>query len=252
MLEATDISVAFGGVRAVNNVSLEMAEGAFFGLVGPNGSGKTTFLNALTGVVPASGRLAVDGRRVRLGSARSARRAGILRVFQAPQVIEDLTCLENVTLSSPSLFATGLTAAVIGRPWMLRNERSRWQQAAAALEEVGLVNEMHRPASGLTYGQRRLLDLARALNGSPRVLLLDEPSAGLNDSETAEFSAILERLDRTDMCIVLVEHKVDVIDRLCDRIVVLELGEVIASGAPSDVWRDERVANAYLGVSGRA
>jgi ABC-type branched-subunit amino acid transport system ATPase component len=252
MLDAREVSVAFGGVRAVNAVSLQVATGGFLGLVGPNGSGKTTFLNALTGVVPATGQVMVNGRRVRLGSPRSARRAGILRVFQAPQVIAPLTCLENVTLASPSLSATGLAAATVGRPWMLRNERARWQHAADALAEVGLAGDMHRPAGGLTYGQRRLLDLARALNGSPWVLLLDEPSAGLNDSETAEFIAILERLDRADMCIVLVEHKVDVIDRLCDQVAVLELGEVIATAPPNEVWRDERVANAYLGVRGGA
>ncbi|HVV76673.1 MAG TPA: ATP-binding cassette domain-containing protein, partial [Mycobacteriales bacterium] len=187
-----------------------------------------------------------------LGSPHSARKAGILRVFQAPQVIGELTCLENVTLSSASLTATGLVASTIGRPWMLRRERERWDKAARALAEVGLSDHLQAPASGLTYGQRRLLDLARAINGDPRVLLLDEPSAGLNDSETAEFSAILERLDRSAMCVVLVEHKVDVIDRLCERIVVLELGSVIAAGPPAEVWRDERVANAYLGVAGNA
>ncbi|HVW82199.1 MAG TPA: SDR family oxidoreductase [Mycobacteriales bacterium] len=153
------VSVAFGGVRAVNEVSLEVPTGGFVGLVGPNGSGKTTFLNALTGVVPARGRLEVDGRRVRLGSPHSARKAGILRVFQAPQVIGELTCLENVTLSSASLTATGLVASTIGRPWMLRRERERWDKAARALAEVGLSDQLQAPASGLTYGQRRLLDL---------------------------------------------------------------------------------------------
>jgi branched-chain amino acid transport system ATP-binding protein len=248
MLRAEEISVAFGGVRAVSSVSLELREDELLGLVGPNGSGKTTFLNAVCGVVAAKGSLTVDGAPVRLGRPRAAWRAGIARVFQAPQTFEALSCLENVLLSSSDTLYRGLTGAWLVRPLMWREERRRWARAMQALELVGLPHLATAPAAMLTYGQRRLLELARALAGDPKVLLLDEPSAGLNDAETAALGDRLTDVRSTGVALLLVDHKVDFIDLLCDRIVVLELGQVIAEGPPQEVWRDRRVMSAYLGV----
>lgn len=249
MLSADDIRVSFGAVHAVEGVSLHVGPGEIVGLVGPNGSGKTTFLNAVCGVVPARGSLAVGGRPVRLGSAGAAARAGIARAFQAPQTFEALSCLENVLIASADRRARGLLGATVARPLMLRRERVRWQRAHEALGMVGLEGATATPAGGLTYGRRRLLDVARALVSEPRVLLLDEPSAGLNDAETAELGDLLERVHRGGVPILVIEHKIDLIDRLCDRIVVLDVGSVIATGPPGEVWRDERVMNAYLGTS---
>jgi ABC-type branched-subunit amino acid transport system ATPase component len=248
MLSAEEISVSFGGVRAVSGVSLELAGDELLGLVGPNGSGKTTFLNALCGIAAAKGRLTVDGATVPLGRPRAAWRAGLARVFQAPQAFEALSCLENVLLSSADPSLRGITGSWIARPWMWGKERRRWARAMDALDVVGLAHLALQPAAMLTYGQRRLLELARALAGDPKVLLLDEPSAGLNDAETAGLGDLLRRVRSGGLALLLIDHKVDFIDLLCDRIVVLELGQVIAEGPPQEVWRDHRVMSAYLGV----
>lgn len=249
MLSADDIRVSFGAVHAVDGVSLDVGDDEIVGLVGPNGSGKTTFLNAVCGVVPARGALSVDGRRVRLGSAGAAARAGIARAFQAPQTFEALSCLENVLIASADRRSRGLLGATVTRPVMLRRERDRWRRAHEALGMVGLEGATATPAGALTYGRRRLLDVARALVSEPRILLLDEPSAGLNDAETAGLGDLLERVHRDGVPILVIEHKIDLLDRLCDRIVVLDVGSVIAAGPPAEVWRDERVMNAYLGAS---
>jgi ABC-type branched-subunit amino acid transport system ATPase component len=248
VLTAEEVTVAFGGVRAVDRVSLEVAGRELLGLVGPNGSGKTTLLNAICGIVPASGSLTVCGRPVRLGRPGAARRAGIARVFQAPQTYAELSCVDNVLLATPDGALRGLTGAWPARPLMWRREKARWSCALAALDTVGLADRALEPAASLSYGQRRLLELARGLAGEPSVLLLDEPSAGLNDGETAALAGLLRQVRAGGTTLVVVDHKIDFLDALCDRLVVLELGRVIAQGVPAEVWRDERVISAYLGV----
>jgi branched-chain amino acid transport system ATP-binding protein len=248
MLEAVDVTVRFGGVTAVDRVGIQVERGTVVGLVGPNGSGKTTFLNALSGIVAATGSVTVGGRPLRLGAPRRARRAGILRVFQVPQTFDELSCLENVLIGQPDRSLTGLAAACFLRPLVMRRERARWAEAEQVLDRVGLDGVAASPSGDLSYGKRRLLELARALYARPRVLLLDEPSAGLNDAETAELAAVVDGLDRSDLATVLVDHKVELIDSLCSRVVVLESGGVIAEGGPAEIWDDPRVVDAYLGV----
>lgn len=249
MLEATNIEVHFGAIRAVDRVSLEVAADEIVGLIGPNGSGKTTFLNALCGVVPAKGALTVDNRSVRLGTPRAAVRAGMGRVFQAPQTFAALTTFENVLLGSSDHRARGLFSATVARQAMWSHERRRWRRAQEILELVGLSEAAAMPASLLTYGQSRLVDIARALISDPKILLLDEPSAGLNDAETSNLIELLSRLHSGGMPILVIEHKIDFLDRLCDQLVVLNLGQVIAAGPRDEVWRNEEVMNAYLGTS---
>jgi ABC-type branched-subunit amino acid transport system ATPase component len=249
VLEATDITVRFGGVVAVNRVSVTVGDDEIVGLVGPNGSGKTTFLNALTGLVAASGSVRVDGRRVRLGKPGASSRRGVLRTFQTPQVHDGLTCLENVLVGMPERSLRTLPAAWLRRLAMIRAERARWQRAYAALEFVALGRRSDVVAGALSYGERRRLELARVYAGRPKVLLLDEPAAGLNHQETRELVDLLTAW-RADggPALLLVEHKIDFLESLCHRMIVLEMGEQIAAGEPAVVWADPRVMDAYLGT----
>jgi ABC-type branched-subunit amino acid transport system ATPase component len=252
LLQADEISVRFGGVRAVSGVSAGCAAGEILGIIGPNGSGKTTFLNALTGVVDATGRLTVDGKAVTLGNPARSYDAGLLRVFQAPQMFPSFTVLENVLIASRDRAWSGFAGSWGWRPGMWRHERRRWERAHRSLERVGLGDAHDQQAAGLPYGSQRLVEMARAINAEPAVLMLDEPSAGLNDAETANLATLVESLRADGLAILLVDHKIDVIDQLCDRVMVLEQGQTIAEGRPADVWADARVMDAYLGTVGDA
>jgi ABC-type branched-subunit amino acid transport system ATPase component len=247
MLRTDAVAVAFGAVRAVDGVDLAVGEGEAVGMVGPNGSGKSTFLNAITGVVRATGSLTVDGRRVPLGRPQAIRRAGVARTFQTPQTYAELTCIENVLLADADRRATGLAGAWLGRPAMWRRERDRWARALAALDRVGLADRAGDGAGELSYGQQRLLELARSLVGQPRVLLADEPSAGLNAAETATLADLLGRLHGDGLSLLVVDHKIDFIESVASRVVVLQLGQVIADGPPTEVWQHAEVVDAYLG-----
>lgn len=249
MLEAREVSVHFGGVIAVERVSITVPEGQIVGLVGPNGSGKTTFLNALTGLVTAAGSVVLAGEILPLGRPREAHGRGLLRTFQTPQTFIELSCIENVLLSTRDRRLAGLTGAWVRRRGMWRHEEERWERARAALKRVGMVQFAERPAEGLAYGQQRLLEIARALAAEPTVLMLDEPFAGLNATESDRLADILAGLRADGVTMLLVDHKIDYVDRLSDRLVVLHLGEVIAEGTPAEAFGSPEVVDAYLGVA---
>jgi len=248
MLTISRLVVNFGSVCAVDGVSIDVDSDELVGLIGPNGSGKTTLLNALCGVVPATGRLEIAGEQIPLGNPGASWRAGISRIFQAPQTFVELSVIENILLSSNNHKQRGLIGATIGRIGMWRHERSRWLEAHEILDRVGLGEYVSEPAGNLTYGQRRLLELARAVFSKPKVLLLDEPSAGLNDHETESLGELIAEIHRSGTATVVVDHKVNFLNAICHRLVVLELGRVIAAGAPENVWSDDHVVNAYLGA----
>lgn len=248
MLEIADVSVAFGGVRAVSSVDLALPAAAMLGLVGPNGSGKSTLLNAICGLVPRSGSVTMNSRRVRAADARSAHLAGIARTYQTPQLVASLSCLENVLLSDRNRRWTGAWSALLSGPMTGRSDRKRAVRAYESMERAGLRIAPGTATATLTHEQQRRLELARALNSDPQVLLLDEPGAGLNDVETASFAQTLLSLRSPALSMIIVDHKLEFLNEMCDTLVVLELGKVIAAGLPSAVWSDPVVVSAYLGT----
>jgi branched-chain amino acid transport system permease protein len=249
VIEAEDLSVNFGGVRAVDRVSITLHEQEILGLIGPNGSGKSTAINAITGVVPASGSLRINGESVTLGSTGRVRRAGVLRTYQTPQTFLHMSCIENVLLTTTDRKYTGILSSIVLRPLMLKHERARWRHAAEALDRVGLLERAEESAANLSYGQQRLLELARAIAGDPKVIMLDEPSAGLNAAETEILAGHLRLMREDGISLLVIDHKIDFITTLVDRVIVLELGQLVAEGDPRTIWQDQRVQNAYLGVA---
>jgi ABC-type branched-subunit amino acid transport system ATPase component len=252
-LATTELRVSFGGVHAVDGLSARVRTGSIHGIIGPNGSGKSTVLNAMTGLVPYTGTIELLGTDVRGMSAGAIRRLGVVRSFQTPQVVGELTCEENVLTGSSDRRGYGLAAAWPLRLWSNRVERERCVVAQRcvvarrALESVRLTAQRDTPASELSYGNVRRLELARAVAGEPRLMLLDEPSAGLNEAETAALGELLLGMRDPDRALIVVDHKVDLLDRICDEITVLEQGRHVASGPPAAVWADEQVVRAYLG-----
>ena len=249
VIEAEELLVSFGGVRAVDRVSITLHEGEILGLIGPNGSGKSTAINAMTGVVPASGSLRFNGQPTPLGNPSRVRRAGVLRTYQTPQTFLHMSCIENVLLTTTDRKYTGIVSSIVLRPLMLRRERERWRHAAAALDRVGLLDRAEDSAANLSYGQQRMLEVARALAGDPKVIMLDEPSAGLNAAETEILAGHLRRMRQDGISLLVIDHKIDFITSLVDRVIVLELGSLVAEGDPRTIWQDQRVQNAYLGVA---
>jgi ABC-type branched-subunit amino acid transport system ATPase component len=201
------------------------------------------------GVVPASGYLEVAGRPVPLGTPGRSRAVGVLRTYQSPQTYDHLSCLEDVLVSTSDRRYTGVLASWFLRPIVNRRERARWTVAIDALTRVGLGDLAETPAGRLTYGQRRLLEFARSIAAGPSVLLLDEPSAGLDAAETDQLAVYIKGLRDEGVSVLIIDHKLDFITDLCDRVAVLELGRLVAVGDAATVFEDQRVVDAYLGVA---
>jgi sulfate-transporting ATPase len=243
-LEVRELSVAFGGVAAVRNVSLTVRPGEVVGLIGPNGAGKTTVIDAITGYVRyRGGSIALDGRSMDGLSASARARRGLTRSFQSLELFDDLSVMDNLLAASDH---AGLAAYVTDVFWPRRTGLS--DAAMAAIPEFDLARFLDQVPSDLPYGTRRLVGIARAVATSPSVLLLDEPAAGLDDRETAELADLIQRLARDwGMGILLVEHDVEMVMRVCDRVYALELGQLIAEGTPAEVRQNKRLIAAYLG-----
>ena len=239
VLEAVDVTKRFGGVQALSGVSLRLLEGEIIGLIGPNGSGKTTLLNCISGVFPpTAGQILLDGRPLTGRGGHRIARAGVVRTFQNIRLFGALTALQNVEVG----------ALGAGR---VRRARSR-EYALDVLERLGIADLADRWAATLSYGDQRRLEVARALAGAPRFLLLDEPAAGMNEGESEGLRASIEQIRSERKCgILVVEHDLRLIMRLCDSISVLNEGEVISSGAPEEVRSDPAVIAAYIGEEER-
>ena len=246
----TGVSVSFGGIRALDNVSLSVAHGEVVGLIGPNGAGKTTLFDVISGVrVPDAGRVLMDGSDITTTRPMHRARRGLRRTYQAVQVFGWLSVVDNVVAALDwEGGGGGLFADLVALPTRKRRERARRKQAMEALERCGLAGVANEPSSSLPIGLARMLELARATVEPPRALLLDEPTSGLDATEATRLSQQVRDICRTVNCgVLLVEHDMEFVMGVCDRIVVLNLGQVIAEGTPEQVRANETVRVAYLG-----
>ncbi len=236
LLDVEHVSVSFGGVQALRHVDLDVVEGMVTGLIGPNGAGKTTLFNVICGLqAPDQGRVVLDGRDISGIKAHRRARLGLARTFQRLEVFGSLSVRENV-----------LVAAEMRRRWDRRAPAPR-TIAAEVIEQVGITHLVDERVDELPTGLARLTELARALVGQPRVLLLDEPSSGLDDEETHQFSQLLTDLASRGLAVLLVEHDVALVMGVCSRIHVLDFGQILAVGSPKDIQQNRDVQAAYLG-----
>ncbi|MET8205914.1 branched-chain amino acid ABC transporter ATP-binding protein/permease [Streptomyces sp. NPDC005373] len=249
-VEVRDVSVAFGGTTAVNDVSFSFATGEVIGLIGPNGAGKTTLLNAITGDVRAKGSIRLDGDEILGAPPQNLVRSGIGRTFQSPKVIPELTLLENVMLAGDGIGKVGWLRQSLLSPVARRQALAGRDRAMTLLTDLALADRAHSLAGDQPYGVLRLVEIARNLMLDPAFLLLDEPGAGLTEFEREEIAATVRALGARDLGVVLVDHNLPLITSACDRIYVLDHGQVIAEGPPDEVFAQQEVITAYLGVPG--
>ncbi len=248
LLEIDSLFKAFGGVRAIEDVTFSIQPKTITGLIGPNGAGKTTLFNLITGIFPAdSGTIRLKGQPVNGKAVHDLVKMGIARTFQNVELFSSMSVLENILVGLHSRTTCGLLGSVLKTPRIRNEERMARQKASELLEFVGLSDHADRKSGNLPFGWQRLLELARALASEPDLILLDEPAAGLNMSETDMLGELIQNIRKQGVTVLLVEHDMALTMRVCDQIIVLDRGRKIAEGPPRTVQSDEAVMAAYLG-----
>ena len=249
MLETKNLGISFGGLKAVDGLSLKIEKGQLYGLIGPNGAGKTTAFNLLTGVYkPTMGNFFLDGEKMTGHNTVEINKKGIARTFQNIRLFKQLSVLDNVKVGLHNDNKYSTAEGILRLPAFFRTEKEMDRKAMELLEVFDLAGEKDYLASNLPYGQQRKLEIARALATSPKLLLLDEPAAGMNPNETQELMDTIRFVrDNFDMTILLIEHDMRLVSGICEEITVLNFGTVLAQGETSKVLKEPEVVKAYLG-----
>ena len=249
LLEVSNLGIAFGGLQAVDKVDLTIEEGALCGLIGPNGAGKTTVFNMLTGVYrPTEGDIILNGKNITGQSPASICKAGIARTFQNIRLFKDQSVLDNVKIGLHNQMSYSTLTGILRLPKYRKVEAEMDEKAMELLKVFDLEREAGFLSSNLPYGKQRKLEIARALATNPKLLLLDEPAAGMNPNETKELMETIHFVrDEFDMTILLIEHDMKLVSGICEKLTVLNFGQVLAEGATGDVLHDPQVIKAYLG-----
>ena len=249
MLEAKNLGISFGGLKAVDNFNMTIEKGELYGLIGPNGAGKTTVFNLLTGVYkPDLGTIHLDGRNITGKKTIEINQDGIARTFQNIRLFKELSVLDNVKAGLHNHHPYSTLEGIFRLPGYYRVEREMNERAMGLLKVFDLDGEYDYKASNLPYGKQRKLEIARALATDPKLLLLDEPAAGMNPNETAELMETIRFVrEEFDMTILLIEHDMKLVSGICEKLTVLNFGQVLTQGETSEVLNDKRVITAYLG-----